>query len=111
MFLMSRLISRQVTSSVYAGEKVSDFTQPIRSAAGNVDQFLLIPHVCALRSRDSLSICHWAFGQMQPRLRRGSLRLHPSMGRHRLRRHGSDAPRRQLDKTRCRVQKRRNGNN
>jgi hypothetical protein len=26
--------------SVYVGEKVSDFTQPMRSAAGNVDQFL-----------------------------------------------------------------------
>ena len=36
-----RLISRQVTSSVYVGEKVSDFTQPMRSSAGNVDQFLL----------------------------------------------------------------------
>ena len=40
-FLTSRLISRQVTSSVYVGEKLSDFTQPMRSAAGNVDQFLL----------------------------------------------------------------------
>src|SRR5262245_22243313 len=39
-FLTSRLISRQVASSVYVGEKVSDFTQPMRSAAGNVDQFL-----------------------------------------------------------------------
>jgi hypothetical protein len=29
--LTSRLISRQVTSSVYVGEKVSDFTQPMRS--------------------------------------------------------------------------------
>jgi hypothetical protein len=38
---MSRLISRQVTSFVYVGEKVSDFTQPMRSAAGNGDQFLL----------------------------------------------------------------------
>jgi len=27
---------------VYVGEKVSDFTQPMRSAAGNVDQFLVI---------------------------------------------------------------------
>jgi hypothetical protein len=26
---------------VYVGEKVSDFTQPMRSAAGNVDQFLV----------------------------------------------------------------------
>ena len=34
------LISRQVASSVYDGEKVSDFTQPVRSAAGNVDQFV-----------------------------------------------------------------------
>ena len=40
-FLTSRLISRQVTSSVYVGEKVSDFTQPMRSAAGNFDQFLV----------------------------------------------------------------------
>ena len=40
-FLTSRLISRQVTSSVYVGEKVSDFTQLMRSVAGNVDQFLL----------------------------------------------------------------------
>src|SRR5215510_15058097 len=39
-FLTSRLISRQVASSVYEGEKVSDFTQPMRSSAGNVDQFL-----------------------------------------------------------------------
>src|SRR5262245_55348450 len=39
-FLTSRLISRQVTSSVYEGEKVSAFTQPMRSAAGNVDQFV-----------------------------------------------------------------------
>jgi hypothetical protein len=39
-FLTSRLISRQVTSSVYVGEKVSDFTQPMRSAAGKSDQFL-----------------------------------------------------------------------
>jgi hypothetical protein len=38
--LTSRLISRQVTSSVYVGEKVSDFTQPIRSSAGYVDQYL-----------------------------------------------------------------------
>jgi hypothetical protein len=41
-FLSWSLISRQVKSSVYVGEKVSDFTQPIRSAAGNVDQFLVI---------------------------------------------------------------------
>jgi hypothetical protein len=41
IFLTSRLISRQVTSSVYVGEKVSDFTQPTPSSAGNVDQFLL----------------------------------------------------------------------
>jgi hypothetical protein len=40
-FFKSRLISRQVASSVYVGEKVSDFTQFMRSAAGNVDQFLL----------------------------------------------------------------------
>ena len=40
-FLTSRLISRQVRSSVYVGEKDSDFTQPLRSAAGNVDQFLV----------------------------------------------------------------------
>jgi len=40
-FFKSRLISRQVASSVYVGEKVSDFTQAMRSAAGNVDQFLL----------------------------------------------------------------------
>src|SRR4029453_14689012 len=39
--LTSRLISRQVTSSVYVGEKVSDFTQPIRSSAGYVDQCLV----------------------------------------------------------------------
>jgi hypothetical protein len=38
--LTSRLISRQVISSVYVGEKVSDFTQPIRSSAGKFDQFL-----------------------------------------------------------------------
>src|SRR5262245_20576392 len=38
--LTSRLISRQVTSSVYVGEKVSDFTQPMRSSAGYVDQYL-----------------------------------------------------------------------
>jgi len=41
-FLSWSLISRQVKSSVYVGEKVSDFTQPMRSAAGNVDQFLVI---------------------------------------------------------------------
>jgi hypothetical protein len=40
-FLTSRLISRQVASSVYVGEKVSDPTQMERSAAGNVDQFLV----------------------------------------------------------------------
>ena len=40
-FLTSRLISRQVTSSVYVGEKVSDFTQLVRSSARNVGQFLL----------------------------------------------------------------------
>jgi hypothetical protein len=40
-FLSWSLISRQVKSSVYVGEKVSDFTQPIRSAAANVDQFLV----------------------------------------------------------------------
>jgi hypothetical protein len=40
-FLTCCLISRQVRSSVYVGEKVSDFTQPMRSAAGNVDQFLV----------------------------------------------------------------------
>jgi hypothetical protein len=40
-FLTSRLISRQVTSSVYVGEKVSDFTQPMRSSAGKFDQFLV----------------------------------------------------------------------
>jgi hypothetical protein len=40
-FLTSRLISRRVTSSVYVGEKVSDFTQPMRSAAGKFDQFLV----------------------------------------------------------------------
>ena len=40
-FLTSRLISRQVRSSVYVGEKVSDPTQMVRSAAGNVDQFLV----------------------------------------------------------------------
>jgi hypothetical protein len=39
-FVTSRLISRQVRSSVYVGEKVSDFPQLMRSAAGNVDQFL-----------------------------------------------------------------------
>jgi len=39
-FFKSRLISRQVASSVYVGEKVSDFMQALRSAAGNVDQFL-----------------------------------------------------------------------
>src|SRR5215831_19665271 len=39
-FLTWLLISRQVASSVYVGEKVSDFTQALRSAAGNVDQFL-----------------------------------------------------------------------
>ena len=39
-FLTWLLISRQVTSSVYVGEKVSDFTQPMRSTAENVDQFL-----------------------------------------------------------------------
>jgi hypothetical protein len=38
--LTSRLISRQVTSSVYVGEKVIDFTQPTRSSAGNVVHFL-----------------------------------------------------------------------
>jgi hypothetical protein len=39
--LTSRLISRQVTSSVYVGEKVRDFTQPIRSSAGYDDQCLV----------------------------------------------------------------------
>ena len=39
--LTSRLISRQVTSSVYVGEKVSDFTQPMRSSAGYPDQYLI----------------------------------------------------------------------
>jgi hypothetical protein len=38
--LTSRLISRQVRSSVYVGEKVIDFTQPTRSSAGNVVHFL-----------------------------------------------------------------------
>ena len=50
-FLMSRLISRQVKSSVYVGEKVSDPTQMVRSAAGNVDQFL----VSSARVRCSLA--------------------------------------------------------
>jgi hypothetical protein len=61
-FLTSRLISRQVTSSVYVGEKVSDFTQPMRSAAGKSDQFWLVPRAYAARSRDSFSLSHWAFG-------------------------------------------------
>jgi len=39
-FLTWLLISRQVKSSVYEGEKVSAFMQPMRSAVGNVDQFV-----------------------------------------------------------------------
>jgi hypothetical protein len=38
--LTSRLISRQVRSSVYVGEKVIDFTQPMRSSAEDADQYL-----------------------------------------------------------------------
>ena len=71
--------------------------------------FCLVPPVCAARCRDSFSISQWAFAQMQSRMRRGSLRLHPSLGRRRLRRHGSDAPRRRLDKTRCQARKQPQG--
>jgi hypothetical protein len=59
-FLTSRLISRQVTSSVYVGEKVSDFTQPMRSSAGYVDQYL----VSSSRVRCSLArqLCDLSVG-------------------------------------------------
>ena len=59
-FLTSRLISRQVTSSVYVGEKVSDSTQPIRSSAGKFDQFL----VSSSRVRCSLArqLCNLSLG-------------------------------------------------
>jgi hypothetical protein len=67
-------------------------------------------HELGVRGRESLRLhATDAIGcrEIRPvRLRRGSLRLDPSLGRCRLQRHGSDAPRRQLDKTRCRVQKR-----
>src|SRR5262245_18122293 len=59
-FATSRLISRQVISSVYVGENVSDFTQLMRSAAGNVDQFLL----SSSRVRCSLArqLCNLSLG-------------------------------------------------
>src|SRR5262245_46852764 len=63
-FLTWLLISRQVTSSVYVGEKVSDFTQPTRSAAGNVDQFLISSSRvrCSLaRQLVTLSLGVWAY--------------------------------------------------
>lgn len=77
---------------------------------GTSTSFYLVPPVCAARSRDSLSISQRAFDQMQSRPRRGSLRLHPSLGRRcRLLRHGSDVPRRRLDKTRCQARKQPQG--
>ena len=106
-FLTSRLISRQVKSSVYVGEKVSDPTQMVRSAAGNVDQFLVSSSRVRCSLPRQLVNLHWAFDQMQSRPRRGRLRFDPSLGRRRLRRRGSDAPKRRLDKTRCRGRKRR----
>jgi len=84
-FLTSRLISQLVRSV------------PANKAAG---------YIAAARSRDSFPISHWAFGWIQPRLRRGSLRLHPSLGSCRLRQHCSCALRRRLNKTRCRARKR-----
>ena len=63
-FLTSRLISRQVTSSVYVGEKVSDFTQLMRSSAGNVGQFLLSSSCvrCSLaRQLVNLSLGVWPY--------------------------------------------------
>jgi hypothetical protein len=61
-FLSWSLISRQVKSSVYVGEKVSDFTQPMRSAAGNVDQFLVISSRVRWLARETP--CHSLTGRL-----------------------------------------------
>src|SRR5262249_45627747 len=76
---------------------------------GTSTSFCRVLRVCAARSRDTFPIYHWTFGHVQSRLRRGSFWLNPSLGRRRLRRHGSDAPRRRSDKTRCRARKRPQG--
>ena len=76
-FLTSRLISRQVKSSVYVGEKVSDFTQPMRSAAGNVDQSLFrCSRVrCSLARQDfSLSLGVWSNPPIEPAARQLAVR-------------------------------------
>jgi hypothetical protein len=58
--LTSRLISRQVTSSVYVGEKVSDFTQPMRSSAGYVDQYLF--NSSRVRCSLAIQLCDLSLG-------------------------------------------------
>jgi hypothetical protein len=105
-FLTSRLISRQVTSSVYVGEKVSDFTQLMRSAAGNVDQFLLSSSRvrCSLaRQLFTLSLGVWPYAieaaarQLSVTSQLGTL----SAPAARVRRAEAS-----VGQTRCRVQKR-----
>src|SRR4030095_4883287 len=60
----ARLISKHVTKSRVVGEKVSDFTQPMRSSAGYVDQYLVISSRvrCSLaRQLCDLSLGVWAY--------------------------------------------------
>jgi len=88
--LTSRLISRQVTSSVYVGEKVSDFTQPIRSSAGYVDQYLvscsrvrcsLARQLCCLSLGFSLNPAKAAARQLAVRSQLGTLALSATAAR------------------------------
>jgi hypothetical protein len=78
----------------------------LRSAAGNVDQFLVSSSRvrCSLaRQLVNLSLGVWPYA-IEAAARQ--LAFDPSLGRRRLRRHGSDAPKRRLDKTRCLGRKR-----
>jgi hypothetical protein len=93
------------TDGLYVGEKVSDFTQPIRSSAGYVDQCLVSSSRvrCSLaRQLFTLSSGVWLYAKPAAR----QLAVRSQLGTLSARRHWSDAPRRRLDKTRCRVRKR-----